>query len=98
MVSRRPPPFYAVTPSFECTKSYAPAVIDTVLATIYAGATAGNEVAGATGRGAWFIGSRGFSVTLGLQAAVFGASAAWGYNAAHECREALSDSVELTPP
>jgi hypothetical protein len=95
-LARRPPPYYRVTPSFECTKSLAPAVIDTTLASIYAVSTAGNEAIRLSGRGAWFVGSPGLSILTGLAAAVFGASAAWGFNVAHECREALNQSVELS--
>jgi hypothetical protein len=97
ILSRRPPPYYAVTPSFECTRTYAPAIADTVLAATYAALTAGNIWAGASGRGAWFVGSKGFSVVLGANAAAYGGSAVWGYGTANECREALRHSVGLPP-
>lgn len=97
MVARRPPPYYAVTPTFECTKSVAPAVVDTTLATMYAALTVGDELAHTSGRGAWFVGARWFSVLLGIHAAIYGASAAWGFYVVGECREALRHSVELDP-
>jgi len=98
ILARRPPPHYAVTPTFECTKSVAPAVVDATLATMYAALTAGNELARARrDDGAWFVGSPGFSILLGLQAVVYGSSAYWGFIAAGECREALQHSVELDP-
>jgi hypothetical protein len=96
-LARRPPQDYGAMASFECTKSVGPAVVDTTLATMYGALTAGNEVARLHGDGAWFVGSSGFSILLGTTAAVYGASAAWGFIAAHECREALKHSVELTP-
>jgi hypothetical protein len=87
-LARRPPPYSGAVPSLECTKTVAPAVVDTTLATMYAGLTAGNEVARLRGDGAWFLGSLGFSILLGMQAAIYGASAAWGFDVAHECRAA----------
>jgi len=97
VVARRPPPYYAVPPTFECTKSVAPAVVDTTLATMYAALTVGDELARTSGRGAWFVGAPWFSVLLGVHAAIYGASAAWGFYVVGECREALRHSVELDP-
>jgi hypothetical protein len=93
-VAQRPPPYYLVTPSFECTASNAPAVIDTVFASTYGLAAVGNGLAGASGRGAWFVGSPGLSIMLGLGAALFATSAARGYTVARECREAVRRSAE----
>jgi hypothetical protein len=97
ILDRRPPPYYLVTSTFECTKSVAPAVVDTTLATLYAGLTVGNELAGASGHRAWFLGSHGLSILLGLHTLVYASSAAWGFDVASECREALRHSVELGP-
>jgi hypothetical protein len=97
ILSSRPPPYYAVTPSFECTRTYAPAVVDTVLAATYATLTAGNVWAGASARGAWFVGSEGFSILLGVSAAAYAGSAVWGYSTANECRDALRRSVGVPP-
>jgi len=98
VLARRPPPYYAVMPNLECTESVAPAVVDTTLATMYAGLTVGNEVARLRGDGAWFVGSLGLSILLGMQAAIYGASAAWGFDAAHECRAALGARNEAVLP
>jgi hypothetical protein len=97
-LARRPPPYSGAVPSLECTKSVAPAVVDTTLATMYAGLTVGNEVARLRGDGAWFVGSLGLSILLGMQAAITGASAAWGFDVAHECRAALGAQSDAVLP
>lgn len=73
-----------------CTTSNTAPIVDTVLAVAYGGAAIGTAIAAAEGDGGGgFLGTPSnttLAVTSGLAAAVFGVSAAHGFDATSSCR------------